>query len=149
MNRIVIHSKDERFTLADLSELCYNITNIYKILVFNKEKKKTIRYYYKAKLPEKDALFVDKISKFSPFSLEISSTITYGDILQTLVTILGIAIAMRYSRTNLDRRLLKGEIKEEIKIKLREKNIEPTEELVVEVEKLSRRKIRIEEIREE
>ena len=55
MKRIVIHSKEEKFTLGDLSELCYNINNIYKVLVFDREKKKALTYYYRAKLPEKDA----------------------------------------------------------------------------------------------
>ena len=91
---------------------------------------------------------VDKVSKASPFSLEISSAISYGDILQTLVTIIGIAIAMRQNRNNQDRKVTHQEVNEEIKIQLRQKNIKQTDELVAEIRKLSNRKIRIEEIRE-
>ena len=148
MNKIIIHSKEDKFTLGDLSELCYNVNNIYKLLVFDKEKKKSLQYYYRAKLPEKDALMVDKVSKASPFSLEISSAISYGDILQTLVTIIGIAIVMRQNRNNQDRKVTHQEVNEEIKIQLRQKNIKQTDELVAEIRKLSNRKIRIEEIRE-
>lgn len=129
--------------------MCYNINNIYKVLVFDKEKKKSLTYYYRAKLPEKEALIVEKVSKASPFSLEISSAITYGDILQTLVTIIGIAIAMRQNRNIQKRKITHQEINEEIKIKLREKNIKQSDELVAEIRKLSRRKIKIEEIREQ
>jgi hypothetical protein len=148
MKKIIIHSKEDKFTLSDLSELCYNINNIYKILVFDKEKKKSLKYYYRAKLPQKDALIVEKISKQSPFSLEISSAITYVDIIQTLIGIIGIAIALRQNNNNRQRRITNQEINEEVRIQLRERNIEPTSELIAEVRKLSKRKIRIEEIRE-
>jgi len=146
MKKIIIHSKEDKFTLSDLSELCYNINNIYKILIFDKEKKKTLKYYYRAKLPQKDALIVDKISKASPFSLEISSAITCGDIIQTLVTIIGIAIAIRQNRNNRERKVTNKEINEEVRIRLRERNIQQKDELVAEIRKLSKRKIRIEEI---
>ncbi|MBU1005682.1 MAG: hypothetical protein KJ561_07660 [Nanoarchaeota archaeon] len=146
--KIIIHSKEDKFTLSDLSELCYNINNIYKILVFDKDKKKSLKYYYRAKLPQKDALIVNKISKQSPFSLEISSAITYADIIQTLIGIIGIAIAIRQNRTNRERKITNQEINEEIRIQFRERNIEANDELVAEVRKLSKRKIRIEEIRE-
>ena len=118
MKKIIIHSKEDKFTLSDLSELCYNINNIYKILIFDKEKKKTLKYYYRAKLPQKDALIVDKIFKASPFSLEISSAITYGDIIQTLVTIIGVAIAIRQNRNNRERKVTNEEINEEVRISL-------------------------------
>lgn len=147
--KIIIHSKEDKFTLSDLSELCYNINNIYKILVFDKEEKKKLQYYYRAKLSEKDALIVNKISKESPFYLEISSTINYGDILQALITIIGIAIATRQNRNNAGRKVSNERINEEIKDRLREARIKQTEELVAEVRKLSKRKIRIEAIREE
>jgi len=39
MKKIIIHSKEENFSLSDLSELCYNINNIYKVLIFKKERK--------------------------------------------------------------------------------------------------------------
>ena len=42
MNKIIIHSKEDKFTLGDLLELCYNVNNIYKLLVFDKEKKKSL-----------------------------------------------------------------------------------------------------------
>ena len=148
MNKITIDSKEDKFTLSDLSELCYNINNIYKILVINKEKKKSLKYYYRAKLPQKDALIVEKISKQSPFSLEISSVISYTDIIQTLIEIIGIAIVVRQSRNNKERKMTNKVISEEVRILLREKSIEPTSELVAEVRKLSKRKIRIEEVRE-
>ena len=66
---------------------------------------------------------MEKVSKASPFSLEISFAITYGDILQTLVTIIGIAIAMRQNRNNQERKLTNEGINEEIKVKLRENHI--------------------------
>lgn len=147
MKKIIIYSKEDKFTLSDLSELCYNINNIYKILVFDKEKKKGLQYYYKAKLPEKDALLVDKISKTSPFSLEISSNLSA--IIQIFIGIIQIAIALRPNRNNLNRRLTSREITEEIKVKLAQKDIKQSNELIAEIRKLSTRKIRIEEIREE
>ncbi len=149
MKRIIIHSKEEKFTLGDLSELCYNINNIYKVLVFDKEKKKSLTYYYRAKLPEKDALIVEKVSKASPFSLEISSAISYGDIIQSLIAIIGIAIALRQNSNNRETRVTNEEINEEIQVRLREKHIRESDELVAEIRKLSKRKIKIEEIREQ
>jgi hypothetical protein len=148
MKKLIIHSKEDQFTLSDLSELCYNINNIYKILVLNKENKKSLKYYYRTKLLQKDALNVERISKQSPFSLEISSAISYTDIIQTLIGIIGIAIAVRQCRNNNRRKITNKEISEEVSIRLREKNIESTPELVAEVRKLSKRKIRIEEVRE-
>jgi len=126
MKKIIIHSKEEHFSLSDLSELCYNINNIYKVLIFDKEKKKSLKYYYRAKLPQKDVLIVDKISKASPFSLEISSAITYVDIIQTLIGVISIAIAIRTNRNNLERKITNEEINEEVRIRLRERNIGQT-----------------------
>ena len=138
-----IYSKDEKFTLSDLSELCYNINNIYKILILDKEKKKKSRYYLK-KLPDKDSLFVDKISKQSPFFIEISSAISWMDIIQTLIGVIGIAGMLKQNRPNNRKEIREKTIKE-----LRRKRIKISDELISETIRLSKRRIRIEEILED
>ncbi len=138
-----IYSKDEKFTLSDLSELCYNINNIYKILILDKEKKKKSRYYLK-KLPDKDSLFVDKISKQSPFFIEISSAISWMDIIQTLIGVIGIAGMLKQNRPNNRKEIREKTIKE-----LRRKRMKISDELISETIRLSKRRIRIEEILED
>jgi len=135
---IRIYSKDEKFTLSDLSELCYNINNVYKLIIFDREKKENIKYYYRNKLSDKDSLFVEKVSKQSPFFLEIASEVV--GIIGVIVGIINISISLR--RRPIDRR----EVKEVVRHELREFNIRISEELVNEVIRLSKRRIKIEEV---
>ncbi len=147
--KIFIHSKEEIFSVRDLSELLYNIDNIYKILIFEKEEKKKL-FYYKVKLPLKDALLINRISKESPFGIEISPSITYGDILQTLVSIISIAAAIRLNNQNQTKdKKDKENLRNFIRRELERKRIKISEELVSEIAKLSKRRIKIEIVREE
>ena len=61
-NKIRIYSKEENFTLSDLSELFYNINNIYKLIILYKKKEADkIKYYFKYKLSDKNSLFVEEL----------------------------------------------------------------------------------------
>jgi hypothetical protein len=69
IKKIFIQSKEEIFSVRDLSEFLYNIDNIHKLLVFEREGKEKA-FYYRVKLPLKDALLIRRISKQSPFVLK-------------------------------------------------------------------------------
>ncbi len=145
-NKIRIYSKEDNFTLSDLSELFYNINNIYKLLIFDKKKEeKRKKYYYLQKLSDDESLFVEEISKKSPFYLQLSVSDVIG-VIGIFIGVLNIAMVLR----NLvdERGYNRREIKEIVVEEFGRENIRFSEELVRETIKLSKRRIKIERIEE-
>lgn len=144
---VTIVTKSAKLTLRDLSEFLYHLDNIYKAELFQKIKRKyTIPYFYREKLKENEALYIARINEQSPLHLIIVPSVSYGDLLNTLMQIIAVVVAVKLAsgnRRGAGQRQEKERRRTEVRMEMERREIRHDDMIVEEVVKMTYSKVDI------
>lgn len=146
---IRIVTKSKKFTVQDFSEFLEHLNILYQDLVFlYNGRDYNIPDFDKAIRRHSEPLYVAEITKKSPLNIVVVPSISYGDAIQSALSILAILISLRSKHNKKTQRDSEGEehLKREIKKALETDNKIYNDALVREMMELYYNRIEMDKV---